>query len=73
MPDEHDDGRTYVVVVNAEEQHSIWPAERPPPSGWHRSGFAGSKHACLDHIESVWSDLRPLSVRLAIERLARSL
>lgn len=53
----------YLVVVNHEEQYSIWRATRPVPAGWRRVGFEGTRDACLDHIESIWIDMRPLSVR----------
>ncbi|MEV0911253.1 MbtH family protein [Streptomyces hokutonensis] len=52
-----------LVVVNDEEQYSIWPADRPVPSGWRHQGFTGDKQACLDHIAEVWTDMRPLSLR----------
>lgn len=60
---EDEDTRQYLVVLNDEEQYSIWPAGRPLPSGWHAEGTQGTKDACLDHIEQVWTDMRPLSVR----------
>jgi len=53
----------FEVVVNDEEQYSIWPADGDLPRGWKAVGRAGSKRECLDHIESVWTDLRPRSVR----------
>ncbi len=53
----------YTVVINAEEQYSIWPAERDVPAGWREAGFEGTKDACLAHIEEVWTDMRPLSLR----------
>jgi MbtH protein len=53
----------YVVVVNDEEQYSIWLAGRPVPAGWHEDGMAGSKEQCLRHIEEVWTDMRPSSLR----------
>ncbi|MFB8029065.1 MbtH family protein [Streptomyces sp. NPDC056465] len=53
----------YRVVVNHEEQYSIWNAHREPPAGWRAEGFTGDRQQCLDHIASVWSDMRPLSVR----------
>jgi MbtH protein len=53
----------YRVVVNHEEQYSIWPADRELPLGWRADGFAGSKEECFDYIETVWTDMRPLSVR----------
>ena len=53
----------YRVVVNDEEQYSVWPEDRPEPEGWRAVGVAGSKQECLDHIERVWTDMRPRSVR----------
>lgn len=53
----------YRVVVNDEEQYSIWPAHRDLPDGWHAEGTSGSRQECLDHIETVWVDMRPLSLR----------
>lgn len=64
---EEEDTRRYVVVMNQEEQYSIWPEDRELPPGWSASGMAGSKRECLDHIEQVWTDMRPLSVRRALE------
>ncbi|MBF8187071.1 MbtH family protein [Nonomuraea sp. K274] len=58
-----DDNRTYVVVINHEEQYSIWPADRDLPAGWKQSGPTGSKAECLAHIKEVWTDMRPLSLR----------
>ncbi|MDA0638829.1 MbtH family NRPS accessory protein [Nonomuraea sp. MCN248] len=56
----------YKVVVNDEEQYSIWFADRPVPEGWRESGFEGAKQSCLDHIEQVWTDMRPRSLREAL-------
>ncbi|GAA3849321.1 MbtH family NRPS accessory protein [Saccharothrix violaceirubra] len=53
----------YLVVVNEEEQYSIWPADRELPAGWTAEGFGGEKQACLDHIAQVWTDMRPASLR----------
>jgi MbtH protein len=53
----------YVVVVNHEEQYSIWPADRANPAGWQDAGQAGTKAECLAHIEKVWTDMRPKSLR----------
>lgn len=53
----------YAVVINHEEQYSIWPTGREIPNGWREAGFEGGKDECLAHIASVWTDLRPLSVR----------
>ena len=54
------------VVVNDEEQYSIWPDGRELPPGWHDDGFVGGKQECLDHIDEVWVDMRPLSLRKAM-------
>ncbi|MEU4445604.1 MbtH family protein [Actinosynnema sp. NPDC050801] len=56
----------YFVVVNDEEQHSIWPAVKQVPAGWIPSGFEGSRVECLAHIERVWTDIRPRSLRLRL-------
>ncbi|GAA1669695.1 MbtH family NRPS accessory protein [Nonomuraea sp. NPDC048882] len=58
----------YKVVVNDEEQYSIWFADRPVPAGWREAGFEGAKQSCLDHIEQVWTDMRPRSLREAMSR-----
>lgn len=63
MSDDTDDTRRYRVVVNGEEQYSIWFAERELPAGWRAEGPEGSRTECLDHIETVWTDMRPRSVR----------
>ncbi len=56
----------YKVVINHEEQYSIWPADREVPKGWKAVGFEGSKEECLTYIEEVWTDMRPLSLRRKI-------
>jgi MbtH protein len=53
----------YTVVVNDEEQYSIWEAGSEPPAGWRPGGFTGARADCLAHIERVWTDMRPRSVR----------
>jgi MbtH protein len=63
MWDEDDDQRTWRVVLNHEEQYSIWPADRELPAGWREEGKQGSREECLAHIDQVWTDMRPLSVR----------
>jgi len=55
----------YRVVRNDEEQYSIWDAGTAAPAGWHDAGFTGTKTDCLAHIERVWTDMRPRSVRTA--------
>jgi MbtH protein len=64
MPrDEEEDQRTYTVVVNHEDQYSIWFADRQLPLGWREVGKQGLKSDCLAYIKEVWTDMRPLSLR----------
>jgi len=58
-----EDTATYHVVVNQEEQYSIWRADREIPLGWREGGKTGTKAECVEFIEQVWTDMRPLSVR----------
>ncbi|HEX8145858.1 MAG TPA: MbtH family protein [Pyrinomonadaceae bacterium] len=60
----------YKVVVNHEEQYSIWPADRENALGWNDAGKEGTKAECLAYIEEVWTDMRPLSLRRQMERAA---
>jgi MbtH protein len=60
------DEDVFVVVMNEEEQYSVWWVERPLPGGWRSSGFQGTRAACLAHIEEVWTDIRPLSLRRSL-------
>jgi MbtH protein len=53
----------HCVVINEEEQYSVWPVDRDLPLGWTTIGFTGSRAECLDHIRDVWTDIRPRSVR----------
>ncbi len=57
---------SYQVVVNHEEQFSIWPADTQPPMGWRSTGVTGTRDECLAHIDKVWTDITPLSVRTAL-------
>lgn len=62
--DDSADGRIYDVVINDEEQYSIWLKDgRDIPAGWRADGFVGDKESCLVHIAEVWTDLRPRSLR----------
>jgi|tagenome__1003787_1003787.scaffolds.fasta_scaffold18136932_1 MbtH protein len=61
--EEQDDATVYKVVVNDEEQYSIWPAHRENAPGWRDAGKNGTRADCLSYIESVWTDMRPLSLR----------
>jgi MbtH protein len=63
MDDAPEDTRPHRVVVNHEEQYSIWPADRANAPGWSDAGFGGTRQECLEYIERVWTDMRPLSLR----------
>jgi MbtH protein len=53
----------YIVLINDEEQHSLWPAHKNIPAGWRSVGIYGSKADCLEYVEKNWTDITPLSVR----------
>jgi MbtH protein len=55
--------KMFKVVRNDEEQYSVWPVNRDNPAGWHDAGYEDSREKCLEHIEDVWKDMRPLSLR----------
>jgi MbtH protein len=61
----------YKVVINHEEQYSIWPADRENALGWKDVGIEGTKEECLNHIEEVWTDMRPLSLRQKMDEDAK--
>ena len=67
--DEFEGTMTFKVVVNHEEQYSIWPADRENALGWRDAGKSGSKQECLDHIEEVWTDMRPHSLRKKMQEI----
>jgi MbtH protein len=72
-PDDREDwtSGTLKVVVNHEEQYSIWPADRETPAGWREVGKVGTKAECLAYIKEVWTDMRPLSLRKRMEEDAK--
>jgi len=69
---DEEDARDYTVVINHDEQYSIWFVDREIPRGWIEVGVRGKKSECLDYIEEVWVDMRPLRVRWQLEELARA-
>ena len=69
--DDLEDTRIYKVVVNHEEQYSIWLLDKENPLGWRDVGKSGLKAECLEYIKEVWTDMRPLSLRLKMEEAAR--
>lgn len=58
---------TFRAVMNDEEQYSVWPAGRDIPAGWREAGKTGTREECLSWIETVWTDMRPLSLRRAMD------
>jgi MbtH protein len=62
-------GRRYKVVINDEEQYSIWCADRDPPTGWLAVGREGTKADCLAYIDEIWTDMRPLTLRKQMDEL----
>ncbi|MEH2121082.1 MbtH family protein [Nostoc sp.] len=70
--DDKEDTTIYKVVVNHEEQYSIWPADRENALGWKNAGKSGLKQQCLEYIKEVWTDMRPLSLQKKMEEAART-
>ena len=68
--DETEDTTIYNVVVNHEEQYSIWPVGRENALGWNDGGKSGTKAECLAYIKEVWTDMRPLSLRKKMAEMA---
>ncbi len=60
--------QVFEVVMNHEEQYSIWPAEKELPAGWTKAGKNGPKEVCLAYVDEVWTDMRPLSLRRQMEQ-----
>jgi len=69
---EKEDTKAYKVVMNGEEQYSIWPDYKDIPPGWNYAGKTGPKAECLAYIKEVWTDMRPLSLRKKMEELAKN-
>ena len=67
MADDDEATRIYKVVINHEEQYSIWFADKEIPPGWRPVGKEGPKAECLAYIEEVWTDMRPLSLRKSMQ------
>jgi MbtH protein len=70
MFDDDDNTTIYAVVVNHEEQYSLWPADRALPPGWREEGTRGIKADCLARIREAWTDMRPLSLRQQMDAAA---
>lgn len=72
MPEGIQDKTVYKVVLNHEEQYSIWPAERANAPGWRDAGKTGTRQECLAYVAEVWTDMRPLSLRKKMQEQALS-
>jgi len=68
MSFEEEDNFTYIVVKNHEDQYSIWPDFKPIPAGWEDMQKRGNKQECLEYIKTVWTDMRPRSLREAMDK-----
>jgi uncharacterized protein YbdZ (MbtH family) len=66
-----DENAEYLVLINDEQQYSLWPAFRDIPAGWKATGPKGKRRECLDWIDKNWTDMRPKSLRDAMEQSAR--
>jgi MbtH protein len=66
--DDEDAARAYVVLINEEEQYSLWLSHKAIPDGWKTTGVSGTKAECVEYVDNVWKDITPLSVR---QRLAK--
>jgi MbtH protein len=69
--DKQEDTEVYKVIVNDEEQYSIWPTDRTNPAGWKDAGKSGTKEECLASIKEIWTDMRPRSLRKKMDEEAR--
>jgi MbtH protein len=61
----------YLVLINDEEQYSLWPSYKPIPAGWKIAREEGTKDECLAYVDEVWTDMRPLSLRKQMEKLQK--
>jgi MbtH protein len=62
--------QTWTVLINEEEQYALFPAVLPVPGGWREAGFSGTEEACMRYVDENWLDMRPLSLRRAMDGTA---
>jgi MbtH protein len=67
MDEQNPSTRRYLVLMNDEEQYSLWPAGKTVPSGWHAVAPEGTEQECLDYVDRAWTDMRPASLRRAMQ------
>jgi MbtH protein len=60
------DRTLFVVLINDEEQYSLWPAGKDTPAGWRVTGTRGTEEECMKWVDEVWTDMRPASLRAAM-------
>ncbi|MEO6702274.1 MAG: MbtH family protein [Jatrophihabitantaceae bacterium] len=65
-----DDAGEFYVLVNDEEQHSLWPSFVDAPAGWRVAFGSGTRADCLDYVEQNWTDMRPRSLREAMDTVS---
>jgi MbtH protein len=68
--EEQESQKTYIVLVNEEEQYSLWPKGRMVPAGWRAVGKEGTQAECSQYVDEVWTDMRPLSLRKQMQNQA---
>jgi MbtH protein len=66
-----DEATVFVVLMNDEDQYSLWPGFKEIPAGWKQVGPTGSKQECLAYVDANWTDMRPRSLREAKEAASR--
>jgi MbtH protein len=67
-----DEDATYQVLINDEEQYSLWLADHDIPDGWRAVGKEGSKADCMAYVDEVWTDMRPRSLREQMDGAAKA-
>jgi MbtH protein len=66
--DDEEVPRTYIVLINDEEQYSLWLSHKDIPAGWRNVGISGTKAECMEYVDKVWTDITPLSVRKRLQQ-----
>ena len=64
---EYDSSPQWTVLINSEEQYALFPSDQPSPAGWRPTGRTGTKSECVAYVEEHWADMRPKSLRIAME------
>ncbi len=68
--EQNEDTRVYVVLINDEEQYSLWPRNQDVPAGWRSVDISGSKEECMKYVDETWTDMRPKSLRQKMDAAA---